>query len=397
MSNSTSPVKGSPTEDNGPNNQPVTILISGGHLTPAVATIEYLQKAHPQVKIVFVGRKYSQESTQQLAKEREVCQQLNVPFYTLDAAKFHRSAWWRNIYELPRLIPSFWQAYRLIKDNNVDAFLTFGGYLAVPLAVAAKLQKIILITHEQTKSSGLANELISIFADKIAISHAQSLHNFPQHKTIITGNPIRPQLFRKYTRPPTWLKNQTKPILYITGGSQGSQTINNVISKILDNLLDKFTIIHQVGKSPNQRYLREMNEAKANLNSSKADRYYPQEWLDEQEISWIMQHAVLAIGRSGANTTLEMTIHALPAIFIPLPFAYNNEQYKNAQELSQAEAAVILEQKDLTPQSLLKAVQQTSADRSNMKKRAQKLRDDLILNGAKNLAELTLSLIASNQ
>lgn len=375
--------------------QDVSILISGGHLTPAVATIEYLQKNYPQIKIVFVGREYSQQQEEQLAKEREVCEQLGIPFYSLDAAKFHRSAWWRNIYELPQLIPSFWQAYRIIKQENIKLFISFGGYLAVPVAVVSRIMGKKIVTHEQTKSTGLANELIAVIANKVAVSHSESLSHFPQHKTVITGNPIREKLLRKYTKPPSWLKKSSKPILYITGGSQGSQTINNVVSQILDKLTSKFVVIHQVGRSANQRYLHTMQESASLLTPTQKERYYPKEWIDEQEVSWIMQNAVLAISRSGANTTFEMTLHALPAVFIPLPFAYNNEQWKNAQELVQAEAAILLEQREMTPQSLWNTVQEASSKRSHMSKRAQKLRDSLNTQGAKNLVELSLSLLPS--
>jgi len=372
-----------------------TILIGGGHLTPALATIEYFQKNHPNIRLIFVGREFSQEKEEQLAKEREACEELGIPFYAIEAAKFHRSVWWRNILEIPRLLPSFWEAYQIVRQNNVDLFLSFGGYLAVPIALVTKLQGKKIVTHEQTRSSGLANELIALIADKVAISFPESADQFPKHKTILTGNPIRQKLLRSYKRPPAWLPTKIKPILYITGGSQGSQVINNAVGQILAELTAKFTVIHQCGRSPNQRYLRHLEEQALELSENLQQHYFPREWIDEQEISWFMQHAALAISRSGANTTLEMTIHALPAIFIPLPFAHNNEQWKNAQSMVQAEAAVLLEQKDLTPSALLEKVMDTSAKRGYMRKRAEKLRDNLILDGAENLGKLCLSLLPS--
>jgi len=372
-----------------------TILMSGGHITPALATIEYLQKYHPEIKIVFVGREYSQEKEEQLAKEREACEELNIPFYSIEAAKFHRSVWWRNLYEVPRLFPSFWQAYQILRQEKVDLFLSFGGYLAVPLAFVSRILRKKIVTHEQTRSSGLANELIALLADRVALSYPESQVHFPVTKSEITGNPIRQKLLRTYKRPPNWLPDKTKPILYITGGSQGSQVINNTVAQILPKISEKFTVIHQCGRSPNQRYLRHLEEMSSELPETFQNHYFPKEWIDEQEISWIMQHAVLAISRSGANTTLEMTLHALPAIFIPLPFAHNNEQWKNAQELVLAGAAKILEQKDLTPDTLWHAIQETSSQRAYMSHRAEKLRDSLTLNGAENLANLCLSLLPS--
>lgn len=370
-----------------------TILVSGGHLTPALATIEYFQKNYPDYRLVFVGREFSQEKEEQLAKEREACEDVGIPFYSIQAAKFHRAVWWRNILELPRLLPSFWQAYQLIRQENVTLFLSFGGYLAVPVAVMAKLLRRKIVTHEQTRSSGLANELIAWLADKVALSFPESAEYFPKKKTVLTGNPIRAKLLRQYKRPPAWLPAKIKPILYVTGGSQGSQVINNAVGQILPELTEKFTVIHQCGRSPNQRYLRALEEKMVELPENLQAHYWPREWIDEQEVSWIIQHAALAVSRSGANTTLEMTIHALPAIFIPLPFAHNNEQWKNAQEMVQAGAAVLLEQKDLTPDTLLQQIQITSAQRAHMRRRAEKLRDSLTLDGASNVAELCVSLL----
>jgi len=372
-----------------------TFLISGGHLTPALATIEYLRKAHPEVRIVFVGREYSQEKEEQLAREREVCEELGIPFYAIDAPKVHRAAWWRNVGEIPKWIPALYDSSKILREEHVDLFLSFGGYVAVPVAAVAKLLRKKVVTHEQTSSSGLANKLIAWFADAVAISHEVSLRHFPAHKTLITGNPLREKVLRTYKRQPSWIPKESKPLLYITGGSQGSQVINNSVAQKLDELTQKFTVIHSCGQSTNHRYLRFLEEETLKLPPKQQEHYLVREWIEEQELSWILQNAVLAISRSGANTTLEFTLHALPAIFIPLPFAHNDEQTKNAETLVEAGAALLLEQKDLTPDSLWEKVQEASRQRGYMHKRAQKLQSVLITNGAENLAELCLSLLRS--
>lgn len=372
-----------------------TILISGGHITPALATIEYFQKHHPDVRLVFIGRKYSQEQQKQLAKEEELARSMNIPFYSIDAAKFHRANWWRNIEEVGKIIPSLWRAYHVITKENVDLFLSFGGYLAVPVAFVSKLLRKKVITHEQTKTTGLANELIAFFADKVAVSFPESLRFFPKEKTVLTGNPIRPSILRTYTKRPDWIPEVNKPILYITGGSQGSQVINNAVSFILEELTEKFLIIHQCGQSEHHRYLHELRERAEALPENMAKNYVVQEWIDEKEVSWLFQHAALTLSRSGANTVLEITLHGVPAIFVPLPFSHNNEQYKNAQVLEDAGAALILDQKDLTPETLLDTIRLAYSQRTNMQRRAAKLKDELRIDGAKQLGELCLSLLRS--
>lgn len=372
-----------------------TILISGGHLTPAIATIEYLQKEHPEVRILFVGREFSQEKERQLAKEREVCQSLGIPFFAARAAKFHRTNWWRNLGELGKLFPSLYFAWHLIREEDVDLFLSFGGYLAVPFALSAKMLGRKVVTHEQTKTSGLANEFIGRLADKVAISFTESKELFPKHKTVLTGNPVRSSLLRTYTARPSWIPQSKKPILYITGGSQGSQVINQTVAAIMEMLAEKFLVIHQCGQSEHQRYLLELQDKRAQLPKGLQDSYVPLEWVAEKEVSWIMQHAALVVSRSGANTTQEIMLHAVPAVFIPLPFSHNNEQFKNAEELFDAGSAYLLEQKDLDAATLWSAIQTASASRAHMRKRAEKVREELKTDGAKQLAELCLSLLGS--
>ncbi len=372
-----------------------TILISGGHLTPALATIEYLQKHHPEVKLVFVGRRYSQEKQHQLAKEEEMAQTLQIPFYAIEAPKFHRTNWWRNLEEVGKIIPAFWRSYHILIKENVDLFLSFGGYLAVPVAMVAKVLRKKVITHEQTKTTGLANEFIALIADQVAIAFAESRRYYPAAKTVLTGNPIRSSILRSYTRPPSWLPSSKKPILYVTGGSQGSQVINNTVGLILPELTKKFLVVHQCGQSEHHRYRHEFEERAEALAPEQASQYVVREWIEEKEVSWLFQHAALILSRSGANTVLEVMLHAVPAIFVPLPFAHNNEQYKNAQKLEDAGVALILEQKDLSPETLLDTIWLASSQRAAMRRRGEKLAAEIATDGAKKLGELCLDLLSS--
>lgn len=374
---------------------PATILLSGGHLTPALATIEYFQSHHPDVKLLFVGREYSQERERQVSQEREACEKLHVPFFSIRAAKFHRTNWWRNIGELPRLLPSLYQSWFLIRENNVDVFLSFGGYLAVPLALAAKLLGRKIVTHEQTKTSGLANELIATLADRVAISFEESRKHFPKHKTVVTGNPLRPSILHITKERPSWLPKSSKPLLYITGGSQGSQVINQSVESILPELTAEFLVVHQCGHSEHHHYLSALESARELLPSEQQASYVIREWVEEKDVSWLFHHAALVLSRSGANTTLEIALHAAPAIFVPLPFSHNNEQLKNAETLVDAGAALLLEQKDLDGESLWETIQNASAQRTELKRQAEKRRNEIPTDGAQRLAELCLSLLRS--
>lgn len=304
------------------------ILISGGHLTPALACIDYIQKKYEEDEIIFVGRKFSSESGQPAQEERELSKR-GLKFITLATPKFQSHKKLDLVIKLPSLAIAIFKSIQIIKNYKIDVFLGFGGYLSIPLAIAAKITKTPIVIHEQTNSLGIANKLISSFAKKVALS--QNIKDIEiNDKFVITGNPIRADLL-KITKKPDWIgREPKKPLLYITGGNQGSQTINKLVANSLKQLQQNFFIIHQLGNN------------KQSFNTG--ENYYAREWIEEKELAWILQHADLAISRSGANSVEELKYFAVPTLFIPLPNARNNEQFYNAKKIENIGGAIILNQ-----------------------------------------------------
>lgn len=353
----------------------MNILVSGGHLTPALALIDRLKQTHPEVTVVFAGRSQTQKSTGQPAHEyRLVTERTNTVFEHFDSGKWGVGNVFYKIKQIGLLGISLPKAIGIVYKYKPKVFVSFGGYLAVPLAFAAKLLGVPVITHEQTRTAGLSNQVIAKIADQVAVSYKESLDLFPKNKTVLTGNLIRSTI-KKATKTPDWfrLKNP-KPILYITGGSQGSEVINNTVAQVLPQLLKEFVVIHQCGpKSRSRNYLKELELTKQKLPLKLRSHYFVKEWIEEADLAWIYNQAILVIGRAGANTVSELKLNALPAILIPLAIAHNDEQRKNALSLVEAGGAVIINQSDLNPETLIQTLDQVKPNLKQMKANLKKL------------------------
>lgn len=340
------------------------ILITGGHLTPALALIDYCQsqpEIASQLEFVFAGREWAQTVDGQKSWEKTEVSRRQIKFINFAAVK-------TGAFNLGGFFQSFLQAKKILQAEKIDLLLSFGGYLALPFALAAGDLKIPLITHEQTRVLGRANRLIAALADKLAVSfpHTSSLF---LRKTVITGNPLRPAIFASGQKSPSWFtynlqQKNSLPLLYISGGSQGSQTINENVLPLLPELSRQFVIIHQLGRRSVQRQPLQMVTdflATPIGRTVVASNYFPREFLSETELAFFYPRLDLALARSGANTVAELTAFAIPSLFIPLPFANYREQEKNAQFLVKNQAALILSQVDLNQQTLIQALKKLQA------------------------------------
>lgn len=372
------------------------ILVSGGHLTPALAFIDYVQMDHLSDELLFVGREYSRESDKQISRERVEVEARNVPFIAFDAEK-SSSSLATTILKMPRLLGSVFRALGIVAKEKPDVFLSFGGYVAVPFAIACWMQQIPVVTHEQTRAVGVSNQFIGRIAKKIAISFPDSKQFFPAHKTVVTGNLLRKQLTKRLLQKPDWLdSNSELPLLYITGGSQGSEVINTTTSQILPRLLKEWQVVHQCGADSDQRsYHTELKRRKQQLTKPQQARYWIREWLTEPELAWIYKHATAVVSRSGANTTQELAFHCVPSILIPLPFSHFQEQQLNAEALAKTGGAIIIQQKQLTVDTLLEALEQLKSKNNACRR---KLKDSpIILDADKKVYTILTEVVPARE
>jgi UDP-N-acetylglucosamine--N-acetylmuramyl-(pentapeptide) pyrophosphoryl-undecaprenol N-acetylglucosamine transferase len=190
-------------------------------------------------------------------------------------------------------------------------------------------------THEQTIQPGIANRTISRWAKKVFISFPQSAEFFPKEKVLQTGNPIRKSILRVADIP--FHIPKKKPVIYITGGSLGSHSINQHVEAIIDELKRDYFVIHQTGDTKTyndyERLARYADES-----------YMLRKHVNAQELAFILQEADLVISRCGANTIFELLAVRKPAIFIPLPWSGHDEQRRQAALLKDAHVAMVFEQ-----------------------------------------------------
>ncbi|MFH1840785.1 MAG: UDP-N-acetylglucosamine--N-acetylmuramyl-(pentapeptide) pyrophosphoryl-undecaprenol N-acetylglucosamine transferase [Candidatus Shapirobacteria bacterium] len=362
------------------------IVITGGHLTPALAVIEQLQK-RGEWQIYFVGRRYAMEGDKTPSIESEVIPKMGIFFEAIDAGRIQRRFTRYTLLALMKVPWGFWQAWRLLEKFKPKVVLSFGGYVSVPVVIAAWLKKIPVITHEQTTVRGLATRVNTLFARKIAISWPRTSKYYPMEKTVITGNPIRKSCFRVNKRLFEDLRfGGERPFVLITGGNQGSHQINQVIEEILPKLLRKANVLHQCGHVEYFGDFKGLDEARKKLPEALKKRYHLRRYLIEGEMGTFLNKADLVVSRAGANIMTELIALGKPVLMIPLPFL--REQKNNAQMLTDLGMAEMLSEKEVTPEKVLNMIEKMLANLVFYKKNAITSRKLVRKNAAQQIVEL---------
>lgn len=368
------------------------VLITGTHFTPAQALIEVLREKN--VEIVYIGRKETMEESSAPSVESKILPRYGVKYLSLFAGGIQRTSSFYTITSFLKIPIGFIQAFFYLTKEKPDVVVSFGGYVGLPVVFSSWLLSIPVLIHEQTLVSGLSNKLSSIFASKIAVSF-KSHELLKNKKAFFSGNPIRSEVLKK-TIPDIEFKhflrnakNKKRKILLVTGGNQGSHTINEIIFELLPNLLKKYAIIHQTGDSKFGDF-EKLNSLKESLENKEF--YIAKKWIDVADWSYSLRNVDLIISRAGVNTLFEITYLNKKAIVIPFPFIYKDEQTKNAEYFSRFGLLKKIAQKDLTPKKLLETIDKF------LKEDIRKLKLNLgITDAAKNLALAVLILASKNE
>lgn len=310
-----------------------TLLITGGHPTPALAVIDECAKNFPNIKVVFAGRKYANQKESLQTYEYDEIIQRSITFIPV---AFMRG--WSGLVSFPQ---SFITSLQILKKYRPNAILSFGGYVALPFVCAARLCRLPVYTHEQTAVMGTANRLISALSQKVFLSFPNTKIASPKY--VYTGNPIRRQILVPPATSPLDIPYD-KPILLITGGNLGSHSINTMIFPILQQLLKTFTVVHQTGNIQAYGDYESALKVKRELDENLRLHYVPLPYLSTDAWSYILSKCSMVISRSGANTFIELVAAQKPCVLIPLPWSAHGEQRKHAQILQEAGVGEICEQ-----------------------------------------------------
>lgn len=337
------------------------ILVTGGHLTPAVAVVESL-KSKGYSNLIWVGHKYNQAGSKTPTAEFNiVTQQLNIPFYELKTGKLIRdwsiSTFIYGIKNLFLILLGFLGAFKILIKEKPSLILSFGGYLALPVVIVSKLLGAKVITHEQTIVVGLANKIISRFADKILVSWENSMQYFSDKKNLIfTGNPIRPSVFRDEDTSLVSALDSSLPTLLIYGGNQGAHEINIRVFDIIEDLVKDFNVIHQTGNSNVTKDKERAKHLKSSLKEPFKNRYVPVEYIDSAHVGAVLKRTDIIIGRSGANSISEILALGKLCILIPIPQTSHDEQVNNAKFVEEIGLGIYLSQNNLPSQKLYQTI-----------------------------------------
>lgn len=332
---------------------------SGGHFFPLIAVAEELRLRPDQPELYYFGP---------TAYDSNALATYNISYVSVPAGKTRRYLSIQNFIDIGRNFIGFFVALVKLYYYYPDVIFSKGGYTSVPILLAATFLRIPIVIHESDSKPGRANRLTARFARYIAISFPEVASYFPEHKTALTGIPIRTALRTPHPHPESVLSfTLDKPLIYVTGGSLGAETINNLILSSLNLLLPDYFVFHQTGPE-HEALVRDT--AKSMLGDSDIlQRYYVFGTIDAETLSAIQTAATVVVTRAGSTTLTEIALHAKPAIVIPIPEAVSHDQRSNAYAYARSGAATVLEQDNLTAQLLvseIRSILDDSAKYQNM-------------------------------
>jgi UDP-N-acetylglucosamine--N-acetylmuramyl-(pentapeptide) pyrophosphoryl-undecaprenol N-acetylglucosamine transferase len=359
---------------------------TGGHTSPGLAVAAGLRAAG--VDVHWIGSRHGIEAHR--------VPEAGLAFHTIPVGKLRRYWDWQNVPDLAVRAPAgLAQAWRLLRRLRPTLVFATGGFVALPPALAARALRIPLVIHEQTSVPGLANRVAGRFARRIALTFPLTGGDFPPERTVLTGNPLRPEL-RGGTRAEACRRfdlDGAAPIVYVTGGAQGSHRLNRHIGEALPQLLQVCQVIHQCGDNKTTGDRAWLGERARALPEALRRRYALTPYVGD-ELRDVYAAAALVIGRSGAGTVNECCQLGLAAIYVPLPGTSGDEQTANARLVEAAGGAVLFPQVSLTPERLVEAVARLLADPTALAAMGERARSLAVPDAADRIVRLLLEVAA---
>ena len=321
---------------------------TAGHVTPNIALIARLKEEG--YKISYIGSYTGIEKT--------LIEEQGIPYYGISSGKLRRYFDLKNFTDSFRVLKGFGEARKLLKKLQPDIVFSKGGFVSVPVVVAAGRLKIPTIIHESDMTPGLANKLCIPSAVKVCCNFPETKSHLPEGKAVVTGTPIRqellsgdPQKGRDFTG-----FTSDKPVILIIGGSLGAQAVNTAVRNILPQLLPEFQVVHLCGKG-------KKDESLTGLTG-----YVQYEYI-EKELADLFAMADIVISRAGANAICELQALKKPNLLIPLSAnASRGDQILNARSFEKQGFSMVLEEEEITDQVLLDAVKKLFENRDTYRR-----------------------------
>lgn len=323
------------------------ILLTGGgtagHVTPNLALLPHLKKNGYEIS--YIG---SYEGI-----EKGLAEAAGIPYYGISSGKLRRYFDIKNFSDPFKVIKGFFEARRLMRKLKPDVVFSKGGFVSVPVVLAAKTRGIPCIIHESDITPGLANKICIPAAKKVCANFPETMKYLPVEKAVLAGTPIREELFsgNRIAGLDFCGFSANKPVLMVVGGSTGAKALNEAVRNLLPTLLRDYQIIHLCGKG-------KAAEEYENIEGYRQFEYISKEMKD------LFAASDLVISRAGANSICELLALRKPNILIPLPAASSRgDQILNAESFEHQGYSYVLQEEDLTNDTLLKAIQAVTQNR----------------------------------
>lgn len=306
---------------------------TGGATTPLIALAEALRSADSSCDIRFVGS--------ERGPERGLAEQASIPFTAIHAGKLRRYFSFRNFSDLFHILQGFFDARSVLREFRPDVIVTVGSFVAVPVVWAGKFTGIPSVVHQQDIQPGLANRLCTPAARVITVAFPEGVTQFGARRAQWIGNPVRQSVVRstKDQGLKAFSLNPQLPVLLIVGGGTGSLALNRLISTTAPALCARYQLLHITG----------VHDDTAPFTHPHYQRF---EFLHET-MAAALAAADMVISRAGLATISELAVRGLPSLIIPMP---DSHQEKNAAYIHQHDAAVVLDERSLNPESFIAAI-----------------------------------------
>ena len=328
------------------------IILTGGgtagHVTPNLALIPSLKDHGFEIR--YIG---SYEGI-----EKKLITDAGIPYDGISSGKLRRYFDLKNFSDPFRVLKGYAEACKLIKSYKPDVVFSKGGFVSVPVVLAAKRYHIPTIIHESDMTPGLANKICIPSAARVCCNFPETLQYLPKDKAVLTGSPIRQELLSGSKSKAIEFTGLTsdKPVILIIGGSLGAAAVNQAVRNVLPELLKDFQVIHLCGK----------NKLDTSLQGVKG--YVQYEYIKD-ELKDLFALTDIVISRAGANAICELLALHKPNLLIPLSAsASRGDQILNARSFERQGFSMVLEEEELTDESLLSAVHQLYDNRAQYKK-----------------------------
>lgn len=323
------------------------IILTGGgtagHVTPQIALLPLLRVHGFDIRYIGSSR----------GIERELIEKEGVPYYAVPAGKLRRYADIKNVTDVVRIQLGLLKSLYIVGRLRPQILFSKGGFVSCPVVWAAWLWRVPVIIHESDISPGLANRLSLPFAGKICFSFPETASHLPPEKAVLTGIPVRRSLLQGSASQGKALCGFTddKPVILVTGGSQGAAAVNACLRSALDSLLPTFNVCHLCGRG----------------NLAPGRPGYAQFEYVTDELPHLFALADIAVSRAGATTLFELAALAKPSLLIPLPLsASRGDQIANARSFEKQGICRVLPQESMTPETLPENIRSLFEHRSEV-------------------------------